>query len=167
MLCVSAGSTAIAKVPQPSPLATDERIVLPEAGMAVTMPAGWEVRTDHGGAIFETALSASPSGAPGQCAIQVFRYDGATTQEVAEFVASHYWDLRGGTMENVRLPSAGDAVKVVMLGGPSAVNGKRVAYVFDAGDYYAWLWCDSTGSPPPDDLWLSIADTIEFLPAEE
>jgi hypothetical protein len=145
----------------------DTRIELPEAGMAVTMPAGWEVWADHGGAIFETALTASPSGAAGGCVIQVFRFDGATVLDVAEFLGTVYWDFEEFVISEISLP---DAEYVVRLQGPgtsSPLPGTTVAYVFDAGDGYAWLWCDSTSAAPPDDLWLSIADTIELLPADE
>jgi hypothetical protein len=148
-------------------LEADVRIVLPEAGMAVTIPAGWEVRTDHGGAIFETALAASPSGAPGECGIQVFRFDGATVPDVAEFLGTVYWDFEEFVISEISLPTAEYVVRLQGPGTSSPRPGTTVAYIFDAGDRYAWLWCDSTSAAPPDDLWLSIADTIEFLSADE
>ena len=39
-------------------------------------------------------------------------------------------------------------------------------YILAAGDRLISLWCDAT-SLPPDDRWLSIAESFEFLPAEE
>ena len=166
MLCAAA-TPAMAKTPPDLVvLEEDQRIVLPQAGMAVTMPAGWEVRTGHGGAIIESAMQATETDASAGCDINVFRFDGATTHDVAEFLGDIYWDLETFDTGEVQLPLAGDAMLLKSPGGGHALADTRVAYIFDAGDRYAWLSCTSTAEPP-EDLWLSIADTIEFLPAEE
>jgi len=39
------------------------------------------------------------------------------------------------------------------------------AWIFTDGDRHAALLCRSVR--PPDDRWLSIAESFEFLPAEE
>lgn len=167
MLCVTAIPVMATTPADLVVLEEDQRMVLPEARMAVTMPAGWEVRTGHGGAIIETAMQATEPEATDACGIQVFRFDGATTRDVAEFLGGSYWDLKRFETSEVQLPSAGGAMRLESPGGERALAGTLVAYIFDAGDRYAWLWCGSSVEAPPDDLWLSIADTIEFLPAED
>ena len=38
-------------------------------------------------------------------------------------------------------------------------------YLLRGGNTFYWISC--AGDDPPDDRWLSIAETFEFLPAEE
>ena len=59
--------------------------------------------------------------------------------------------------------SAGRA-GVVDVTDPGWWNSRT--YVMSDGDRWFYLHCDDTFEPPPDD-WLSIAESFEFLPAEE
>jgi hypothetical protein len=47
-----------------------------------------------------------------------------------------------------------------------ASGWEQLDYLYTDGEVWFQLQC-STEDTAPDDRWLSIAETIEFLPAEE
>lgn len=177
---------------------------VPEAGIAVTFPADWEVRrlTDRSSApsdlagpdveVWDVVGGVAPDFEAGRCVVQQIRASALTTAAVAE------WFQRRGpgspdremSVMTVRLP-AGDAILIetILLDveespspGPGValedavessfepdasrlVRQYQPTYVLDTGDAISMLVC--FGEVPPADHWLSIAETIDFLPAEE
>jgi hypothetical protein len=160
--------------PTPS-LSSEERFVFPEQGIAVSLPAGWQRHRDSPWLpslpIFESVLAAGPPDGTSECLVETFAFEGAEPSKIAETLGRVAGYDEFEIREGVALP-AGDAVPdqpVVRMSAHEARGGqpgRSVAYVLAAPRGYAWLWCSTTTASPSDD-WLTIAETFEFLPAEE
>ncbi len=70
-------------------------------------------------------------------------------------------DLR---LTDLRLP-AGEAIRVDMTESADAPPTTITIFSLAGAAGFYRLWC--TSDAPPADRWLSIAETIEFLPAGE
>jgi hypothetical protein len=159
-----AGDTVVAQSPPPSRTALDQRVEAPEAGIAVTFPDDWVVEVQP--VMSDAVLSAeAPSG--GSC--EVTLQDGSrwsSLDEAAEFFASVMSDFGPeveATSTALRLP-VGDAVRIdVEL--PEEESSAAFYLLTDGTTFYV-LRC-AAFSDPPEDRWLSIAETFEFLPMEE
>jgi hypothetical protein len=171
-LGVVIGSPANAESPRGTPLPSGQRFEFPEYGVAVTMPAGWLDSWDSPSLpIFESVLAAGPLDETSECLVETFAFEGAEPSKIAETLGRVAGYDEFEIREGLALP-AGDAVPdqpVVRMSAHEARGGqpgRSIAYVLAAPRGYAWLWCSTTGAPPSDD-WLSIAESFEFLPAED
>jgi len=161
----------------------DPRVEVPEHGLAVDFGAEWEVSSANGwpGMVAggDNVLPArSPTG--GDCWLE----DDTHVARLAEvrslddwravFIEAADWQRFRGTL----LSPGGQPGELTMAdAGLSSTNGVRAhwetwrvgcpatAWIFLDGERRAVLFCRAT--MPPEDRWLSIAETFQFLPAEE
>jgi hypothetical protein len=165
-LVVVTGTSAIAQQPRPSPLAEDQRFELPDHGIAVTIPAGWRVRTGGGGLpIFERVLVAREADGPGRCIVETFKFDGARPDEIADTLRALRGYRKSQIAPTIELPG-GEAVRLYTPAVPKKGQARTSdTYVFGADGGYAWLTCSTTGAYAGR-LWYTIAESIELLPVE-
>ena len=160
------------------PSSFGQRVEVPEAGIALTFPVDWEVRIDtsdlpgEGGAFAvvsgreaasdvtcEVYLYGPCTGSPfGDCAAAL---DEVAARMVAYFDADES-SSRTDESTAMDLP-AGYAVRVDTEWIDEGAFGS--SYLLTDGKVHDSLLC--RGSERPEDRWLSIAKTFEFLPAEE
>ena len=111
------------------------------------------------------AASPPPTGMIEQCEVQSFAYPDLTPMDIAYSLSQ---TLCFGTSypAPVLLP-AGEAARLDCERG--ADGGPRLYqswYVLAADPGYLWLWCRGP-EDVSEDRWLSIAKSLEFLPAQE
>ena len=160
-----------AETPLGTPLSADQRFEFPEPGIAVSLPDSYllDRQATPSLPIFESVIAAAPVDGPGECTIETFAFAGQEPNKVAETLGliADYPEFmieeRYGGLD--ALPG-GDYVLMSAEYAPGGEPGASAAYVFPTPTGYAWLWCSTTESPP-EDLWRSIAETVEFLSAEE
>ena len=157
------------------------RVEVPEGGFALELPADWFVQA--GG--FDNALEGALRHLAAEHdddACYVWRWDAtkgddggwADLAEFADFFVNEYRaDAQQLDTTEVILP-AGQAVRVGdgipvkdedLAAFYPVTDVTRVAYLSTDGVGYYSLTCG--GPYPPDDDWLSIAESFEFLPPEE
>lgn len=166
-----------------------QRVEMPWAGVAVTFPKDWLVivtpeelpRTRAGRMMGPTipifpvlASGIDPEQQLGQrqerCDLVTFdlvpRWQplSLTTRDVAFSLAELLLPDDGFGTEEIILP-AGEATHLIQQTRPSDREVFSSAFVVARDGGYVWLWCTSLDESP-DDNWLSIARTIEFLPEE-
>ena len=172
VLGLALASAATAQSPLGTPLPADQRFEFPEYGIAVSLPYSYINKGQWASPslpIFEMVIAAAPLEGPGECVIETFDFTGVEPGKMAETlgVVAGYPEFeiaeRLGGLD--ALP-AGDYVRMSAAYAPGGEPGASVAYVFPTADGYSWLWCSTTDAPPADD-WLSIAESVEFLPEEE
>ena len=151
-----------------------ERHEVPEAGIAISFSPEWLVETgsdeldgtlppEYGDAATVPVIRVLTASLAGEayCAAYYFDEHPLSTAEHADWYDSVASDNRAATeIELVSLP-VGDAARVI----EEHETGDVVAtYLFDLDGVRHQLACAS-GSPP-DDLWRSVAETIEPLGVE-
>ena len=99
-----------------------------------------------------------------QCEVQSFAYPGLTPFDIAYSLSTMSCGL-GSMPSHTSLP-AGDAAQLHCQSSGDGHTFYQSWYVLAADAGYMWLWCRSADYRP-EDRWLSIAQTLEFLPAEE
>ena len=170
-----------------SPASSGQRVEMPWAGVAVTFPKDWhvivtpeELPRTRAGRLMGPTIPIFPVLAVGidpeyrqrqeQCDLVTFdlipRWQPLplTTYDIAFSLAELLLPEGGFGTEQISLPR-GDATH---LGQQTRRSGSEVfhsVFVFARDPGYVWLWCTSLDESPADD-WLSIAQTIEFLPEE-
>lgn len=160
-----------AQSPSPAQPLAGVRVYAPEALVGLTLPVGWSVSVDYrradpplGESMPADARWAVLNAWDGQEVVngcRVFRYEGSGLS-LAEFAAGLLDPRTEVTMTPVCF-DAGEAIRLELaLDGPEAAQ----QYVFGSDDTFYVLACVSGGSPPGD-VWLSIAESFEFLAAEE
>jgi hypothetical protein len=155
------------------------RVEVPEHGFAVTFPDDWDVNPlgapDYG--------EADPALGPSSV---LYAWDGpsdddeatrcdmwvdASTRPSVTLAAYAEQRIRGfernrditGTYAPVTLP-AGRGMRTTLAYDYEFVLGHTEYILAKDGVFYTFA---CIGEDPPDDRWRSIAQTIEFLPAEE
>jgi hypothetical protein len=143
---------------------------VPEAKVALTIPAGWNVSVDYRAAAPPAGQSMpvderwvvlaanDDSDTPSGCRLMRYPTGGLTLLEFA----SGLLELEQPTLTPMRL-DAGDAIRLDLDLGEGYVAQQ---YVIGSDDSFYQLACLTEGAVA-DDRWLSIAETIEFLPAAE
>jgi hypothetical protein len=195
LACASSGP-ATAQSPAASPVPTGQRVEMPWEGFALTFPEGWIV-LDPAADDFQEALAsagvtlaemgtgivagAHPPGRDGEspvawCGVDTFTMPqirfGVTWEDVSwedvsleDTLASLFLMSGDSDMSHVEVTyldlPAGRAAR--LDGVAERADGS--AYILKDGGTLAWLAC--AGIDRPADDWLSIAETLEFLPAEE
>jgi hypothetical protein len=145
------------------PVIESGRIERPEPGFAVTFPDDWTVQAISPAYSDEVAAGA---GAEGLIISLLVGSDEDTEVGCALFESLSRWAsvdafVDGTTAEAVDLP-AGTAARVDEVGQDGSL-GTLYHYAEDG----RWFALGCYADDPPDDNWLSIAETFEFLPVEE
>jgi hypothetical protein len=176
LLLASGASASVAQSPSPSPTSAHHRVEVSDAGFALTFPGDWEIH-------FDSSSLASGSGAvvtgrsPGSdVTCEVYLYDtcsgepfgdcAAVLDEFAARMVATYesYEDFAGAIEQAPVASAAEyAVRIDIEWTADAAFG--TSYVLTDGSVHDAVLC--RGSERPDDRWLSIAETVEFLPADE
>lgn len=179
---------AVAEPLEPVPTAMGQRIEMPWADVAVRYPVDWEVlvtpealpRT-RAGRMQGPAIPIFPVLARGiapeyeqrqeHCDLVPFdltpRWQPLplTTYDVASSLASLLLPGDSFGASEIDVP-AGHASHLIQRTGYQGRDVFYSVFVIARDSGYVWLWCTSLDEAPDDD-WLSIAETIEFLPEEE
>ena len=185
-LVIGSGLLSEAQTPSPSPSSSVSgmdvggRLVLREGGYAVTFPAGWRVQIHPLDDPIPVVDAQEPSKGSAMddaayCWIRVHRPcgDGAASScatFVDEAAAREVAWLESGT--DVPVPSIIESAVLTLPAGYSVrvreehsdPEWERAYYRMTDGRAMASLGCTATHGP--DDHWLSIAETFEFLPEE-
>ncbi len=169
LLIVALGSGVVAQSPAGAGLEAGVRLDVPEAGIALTIPAGWHVSVEYRPAEpppgqsmpaherWAVLAANEDSDALNGCRLMQYRAKGFTLEE---FAAGLLVDEQS-TMTPVRL-DAGEAMRLDLpLEGPITAQ----QYVIGSGDDFYQLACLAEGEMA-DDRWLSMADSLEFRPGE-
>ncbi len=156
----------------------NNRIEIPEAGIAASFPDDWTVKTDDADLGFivvagperfgsdvrmQPIAVAEPPGQepdalPDACTLVLYRPIALTTDE---FMAEIY-----GQAESIWVESAGRDLSFVLLDSQDTLGERTHGQYARAGeDAIAFLWC--WGQVPREHQWRAIAESIEFLSAEE
>jgi len=144
------------------------RVEAPEAGIAVTFPDDWVVEVRpivRAEFISDAVLSAE---APGGASCEVMVQEGIPWSSIDDWAESvlqtfgSYGPEVEVTSTALRLP-VGDGIRIDMEVPEEGFSG--ATYMLTDGATFYGLMCDA--SNPPEDRWLSIAETFEFLPVEE
>ena len=173
LLGLSAGPAVVAQSPSPDSVGVGKRVEVPEMGFAATFPEGWIVESQPSG----EAHVVSPDGST-ECLPTGERVDepiddpAAALDQVAVIFPNFSDDGPAPIIETseIELP-AGRAIRFVLDQAliPNSVEEGYARYttyyilINDFGLLFFLCWDPER----PDDDWLSIAETIEFLPAEE
>ena len=173
---IGIGYAASAQSPSPSPIETGQRVEVAEAGIALTLPADWEVRFEDGGGGdgSDAVVTARLPGTDVTC--EVYRYGtcsgepfgdcAAALDEFAARMVAVYESNEGfeGVIEQASVDEVAEhAVRIDIEWTDEATFG--TSYVLSDGQVHDAILC--RGSERPPDRWLSIVETLEFLPGEE
>jgi hypothetical protein len=148
--------------------ALDQRVEVPEVGVAVAFPDDWVVEVRpvvQAEFISDAVLSAE---APGGGSCEVMLQDGSTWSSIEHWAEQVLETFQGygpaveATATALLLP-VGGAIRID-LEAPGEGFSSATYMLTDAATFYG-LMCNA--SDPPEDRWLSIAETFEFLPTEE
>jgi hypothetical protein len=175
MLGMPGAATVSAQEPSPGLSSTGGRVEVPEAAYAVTFPEDWEVATypmemgtdSPDGTPIETAYISASGWAPDgrtQCSI-TYKPLGdppgdplVALEGSVDYALAHYEGARIET-SSLDLP-AGPAIRHRF----ESEWGAGASYLLSDGFDVFFLAC--VGKDLPDDRWLSIAESFEFLPTE-
>jgi hypothetical protein len=188
--CMTVASTGamLAQSSSPSPEAAGQRVEVPEAGLALTLPKDWEVRVRMQAMEVEvpswaeglaSAWQALDSWAPGEypeagaggCQLALIRANEpaagtVTLDDLASFDFMAFWadqDFDGSHVTtDIELP-AGEASRVDVIEHDHDGHWYAGVYRLSAPDGAVMLLCIGF-EERPDDGWLSVADSLEFLP---
>ena len=173
---VEAVASTTADPPTSAPF--DPRVAVPQRGFAVDFPAEWLVRSWPGpgpvlgGSVVLRAVTlADEDGAGGyECLIE----DDPTSPSLSDMASRDEWrDTLISIAGAQELRDSDPVVTEVSLSFGRAIRADwersrempATAWIFTDGDRRAALLCRS--GEPPDDGWLSIAESFEFMPSEE
>jgi hypothetical protein len=153
----------------------DPRVEVPEHGLAVDFPAEWLVRSWPGpgpvlgGSLVLRAVTLAQEGGY-ECLIE----DDTALPSLPDVASLDEWrdTLISIAGAQERRTSEPVVTQVGLPSGPTVrADWERwsgmpaTAWIFADGDRHAALLCRS--DDPPDDRWRAIAESFEFLPAEE
>jgi hypothetical protein len=160
--------------------AHDQRIELPEQGIAVTFPAGWIIaRTTYLSGEDPSLVSLLTAEAPSgvvlddwvSCSVDdTTALMPPTVDSMAELLEFIWWNrevieaetgLAAVSTQLMELP-AGEVGCVDLRDASMAAEMRD--YTFTDGE--AWFSVTCISNDPPADRWLSIAETFEFLPPD-
>lgn len=165
-----------AELPTSAPF--DPRVEVPEHGLAVDFPAEWLVRSWPGpgpvlgGSVVLRAVTLAQEDGPGghECLIE----DDTALPSLPDVASLDEWldTLVSTAGAQERTTSEPVVTQVDLPSGPTVgADWERwsgmpaTAWILADGDRRAALFCRS--DEPPEDRWLSVAESFEFLPAEE
>ena len=181
-LCLLGASTGsiVAQSAASSPEPVGQLVEAPETGFAIVLPIDWAVRTSAedpelgfivitGPERFgpdvrmEPVMAAEPqgqapgSGFPDACTLTLYRPIMLTPDE---FLGELF-----GKADDITVESLRDDLSRALHRPWSSVQRQHAFYAIGGEAAVAILWCWAV--EPPEDYWLSIAESFEFLPVEE
>ena len=186
LVAATAGLTT-AQEPSASPEPADQRVEVPDAGFAVTLPGDWVVELAEEGSDLPILVVAPPELFGPEVELRpLLVAEGPDMQERDRFTLCtlvRYAPIEITPNEFMRetfrqsdwavIESLHDGLSRVLLVPwytgriltriPEAIYVDH--YAIGADNAVAFLWCTGTASHRGD--WLSIAESFEFLPAEE
>ncbi len=175
LLGASAGP-AMAQSPSPSPLGVGERVEVPGVGFAATFPEGWIIEASGGQSYVVSSDRSTRCGTFGERFDEPIDDPAASLDELAAIypVFSDDEPMPIIDTSEIELP-AGRAIRFIADYSldpefdPEFDGGKDATYVttYIMVDSLRVLFLGCYAPERPDDDWLSIAETIEFLPIEE
>jgi hypothetical protein len=164
-----------------SPVLGSGRIERPEEGFAITVPDDWTVEEVDPAAhawLFDsldpaeralrtTVLWADQPDSDGFCTIVDFTRlaEEPPPWTSVEAATASYWFASESNPEIVRTESSIEDLPAGRVGHIIAADTDDWtygAYYFTDGD--AWLYLECWSPDPPEDEWLSVAQSFEFLP---
>jgi len=165
---------ATAQEPSASPAPADQRVAVPEAGYALTLPKGWTLETQE--VVEQTDSPNGPTEETSSIWSYAFAPDGSAScllledlleGSLDETVASHRsrYEPVLVEMSSVQLP-LGRTVRFVLDYAGIGDEGVGAVYLLSDGDTLIVMSCIAP-EPLDGDWWLSIAESFEFMPAEE
>jgi len=170
LLVLVLGSGVVAQEASPSPGTGVQRVEVPEAGVALTVPDDWDVDTPMQEmflGVVQVLVATRPGS--GGCWIGLApNFNAMGLRDFADVVMlvfklnSNYEVAE--EMADVSLP-AGAALRAYMVQHFPEGDLHQAPYILAAPKDFAFLNC--IGYARPDDDWLSIAETFEFLPTDE
>ena len=181
-LCLLGASTGsiVAQSAASSPEPIGQLVEVPETGFAITLPMDWDVWTSaedpelgfivlSGPERFgpdvgmEPVMAAEPqgqapgSGLPDACTLTLYRPIMLTPDAfLGELL---------GKADHITVESLREDLSRALDRSWSSDQRQHAFYAVGGEEAVAVLWCWAV--EPPDDYWLSIAESFEFLPAEE
>ena len=170
LLVLVLGSGAVAQSGSPTGLEAGVRLAVPEAGIALTIPAGWNVSVEYRPAEpppgqsmpvderWAVLAAAEDSDTLNGCRLMRYPMDGLTLYEFAEGLLAR----EQPTITPVGL-DAGEAIRLDLDLG-DAYTAQQ--YVIRSDDSFYQLACLAQDELAVD-RWLAIAETFEFLPDAE
>jgi hypothetical protein len=170
LLVLALGTEVVAQAPSPAGPEAGVRLGVPEAKVALTIPAGWNVSVDYRPAEpppgqsmpvderWAVLAASDDSDTTNGCRLMRYPTGGLPLLEFASGLLMP----EQPTMTPMRL-DAGDAIRLDLDLGEGYVAQQ---YVIGSDDSFYQLACLAEGEVV-DGRWLSIAETFEFLPAEE
>jgi hypothetical protein len=174
LLVLALGTEGVARSPSPTGPEAGVRLGVPEAKVALTIPAGWNVSVDYRPAApppgqsmpvderWAVLVANDDSDRPSGCRLMRYPTGGLTLLDFA----SGLLEPEHTTMTPMRL-DAGDAIRLDLDLDLDLGDGYVAQqYVIGSDDSFYQLACLTEGEVA-DDRWLSIAETFEFLPEEE
>jgi hypothetical protein len=182
-LVFALGSGALAQSPSPvsvtsapsDRLAIGERFEVPDQGFAVAFPYGWTVEVMDSDLMASTGMSAQ--GGHYFVAAQPIEKDETCTVLVSESTETAPSSMAAAVFADGFRRDAGvtsvasDIVSLPVGSAPrldvilTTGDGRTMYFFTDDEAMHYWLTCGADHLP--DDRWLSVAETFEFLPAEE
>ena len=173
LLVLTLGSGAVAQSPSPDSVGIGNRVEVPEMGYAATFPEGWVVESQPSGQAHVVSPDGDTACLPtGELLDGPIDDPAAVLDHVAAIFPNFSDDGPAPIIETseIELP-AGRAIRFVLDQAliPDSVEEGYARFttyyilINDFGLLFFLCWDPER----PDDDWLSIAETIEFLPAEE
>ena len=167
-----------------SPVLAGGRVERPEDGFAVTFPDGWTVEevapstdewfdgADEAQALETVILWASDDGSDAEC--MVVDYASLASADPpwpsVDVATTWYLDRMAddpGYREPARTYETLPSGRTGHITATDSDGWSGDAYYFRDAQGDAWMHLACWSPERPDDHWLSIAETFEFLPAEE
>lgn len=132
-----------------------------EVAVAISYPLGWDVMSFPLGEDY--GLMVSGIGDEGMCQLSDVTVTLPHDSDEQPFDQVLAWGLWGQFEDRVDIDSLHPSVeRATRLDGPIESR-----YFLATDDRLVGLYCNTTPDRLPDDRWVSIAETIEFLPDEE
>jgi hypothetical protein len=178
VLALGSVDTLAADERSPILVGADGRVEIPAASFALAFPSDWDIDVSASGLAdvsFAVVTGHSPesdvtcelfmygpcSGEPfGDCADAL---DEIAARMIATYESSE--DFEGMVEQTPVATAAVHAIWMDIEWAEDEDAAFGTTYLLTDGSVFDYLLC--RGSERPDDRWLSIAETIEWLPAEE
>ena len=181
LLVTASAGVALAQSTSPEPSEALVRVEVPEAGVALSLPESWIVdvaveelaQMDLEDGQFTTSYVLGTHGPAGlhSCKLYVQEFPPSTLPRTGamELLAANGWLVREGedrTPSRLDLP-AGTALTVAWTSREQTAEPLNlIEYLIVDADRVYTLVCSTFPPLVPEYDWLSIAETLEFLPDE-
>lgn len=174
LLGIAAGPAALAQSPSPGYDAAPLRVAVPEEGFAATFPADWVMEAVGGESFAVSSDRSTRCLTTGEWFDEPIADPAAALDRVAAIYPDFSDDGALPVVETaeVDLPS-GRAVRFIIdlslhpEYDASDAEGARYLTTYILADDLRFLFLSCWAPERPGDDWLSLAETLEFLPAAD